>query len=261
MLQHCASRWEIIAPAYTLGSCFWLFSEFAVFNVLKGKTRILPKNVFLWVGCAKLIGTNSGGMLCYFDSLLITKKNPLPSPPQAPIWFMRCVRFFYMSVVSPILLWDQCHIHHMLTMHDPRTPIMWGCFLFLFDICWAPDGHDFIIWACDIAVSYCHVMIVWLLHVLLLSCCHILGLSSAPTAILLHDPRVIRPYSHVTKWSHCHMIMSSDDQILMWSYNHMIVWSYYHMTPCFLPSSGHRFVLPSGQIIVSSPCHITRWPY
>ena len=59
-----------------------LFSEVWVFFVLKEKTRFL-QFFFLRGPAAKLIGTNSGGMLYYFRSLLI-KRTPPPSPPQAP---------------------------------------------------------------------------------------------------------------------------------------------------------------------------------
>ena len=79
MLQHCTSRCEIIAPAYTFESSF---SEIWVFFVLSEKTRFL-QNIFFCGPAAKLIGTNSGGMLYYFCSLLI-KRTPPPSPPQAP---------------------------------------------------------------------------------------------------------------------------------------------------------------------------------
>ena len=75
MLQHCTSRWQIIAPANTFEN---FFSEVPVFSVLKDKTRFLQKKIFTG-SAAKLIGTKSGGMLYYFNSLLI-KKNPSPQP-------------------------------------------------------------------------------------------------------------------------------------------------------------------------------------
>ena len=71
MLQHCPSHCVIIAPAYTFDAGFF---DVVVLFLLKSKTEIL-QNIFFTRSVSQTLGTNKGGMLCYYYSWLI-KKNP-----------------------------------------------------------------------------------------------------------------------------------------------------------------------------------------
>ena len=70
MLQHCPSHCVIIAPAYTFDAGFF---DVVVLFLLKSKTKILQ--IFFTRSVSQTLGTNKGGMLCYYYSWLI-KNNP-----------------------------------------------------------------------------------------------------------------------------------------------------------------------------------------
>ena len=132
VLATCCSGVQLVvkslAPAYTLDTCFF---ECEVFFWLRSKTRHRP-NIFLAKYLFRGVRPKfhryklGGGMLLnYF--IIINKKNPSPPARRRRRSVLGGVCTIHTHIVPPMLLWYQCHTHHIQNMFDRRMAILLRC--------------------------------------------------------------------------------------------------------------------------------------
>ena len=200
-------------PLLILSRTFFLKFQFSPYLRTK---HDFSKKIFFTGSAAKLIGTKSGGMLYYFNSLLI-KKNPSPQPAAgAEFVFWFCAASFTCLWHRQYCWWIRCYCSLILPYDNSIIMSYTGIvMLSYYQNSSSPMAmllHDNrIVWPyCHVTKSlYCHMTMSSDHQILMWSYDHMIIWSYYHMIICLlpsSDHRFVLPYSHIIISSPCHII-------------------------------------------------------